>query len=106
MEHSAMWDLPSRMSLPLHPGYGDAILLRPVGHRLGRNDDRPLVGAVLLHAIAVLLPSFPGRAEAVGRELPGALALGSGLVHWLARHGAVGREDHLELDVGGRRGGE
>src|SRR6266545_2245910 len=95
-------------------------LLRPIGHGLGAGHDGPLVGAALVHAIAILARALPGRAETVLRELPGAFrdragALGGGLARLagltglaqrLARHGAVRLEHHPELDVRGRRRGE
>src|SRR5262249_42773961 len=87
--------------------------LRPIGDRLGAADDRPPVGAVLMHAVAVLARRvFPGGAEAVGRKLPGALGddgtlglarLASGPAERFARHGAVRLEHHAELDVRGGR---
>src|SRR5205085_8658753 len=48
---------------------------------------------------AARLAAFPGGAEAVLGELPGAVGLYARLADRLARHLALGREDHLELDV-------
>src|SRR5262245_49023942 len=109
MAHAGAAEHHSRISLRslrATSQYRRSILLRPVGHRLGGDDDRPLVGAALLHAIAVLLRSFPGRAEAVCVGILSALRLVAGRVQRLGRYGAVRREGHLELDVSRRRGGE
>ena len=46
---------------------------------------------------------LPGRAEAFLAELPGAFGFGAGLGHRLARHLAIRREHHLELDIRHRR---
>src|SRR5712671_1428032 len=105
---SAQYIFAKTMDPRVKPG-GDAraqASLRPVGDRLGADDHGPFVGAALLHAVAVLLRTLPGRAEAVLGELPGAFALGAGLAERFTRHRTFGREHHLELDVRGRRGRE
>src|SRR5262249_444166 len=79
-------------------------LLRPGRHRRRALHYRPLVLAGSLHAIAIGLRAFPGAAEAVLAELPGAFALGTRFSNRLSRHFAVGGEDHLVLDCRGRSG--
>src|SRR5262245_22920637 len=66
--------------------------------------DRPFVLLDIDERVAGRGLALPGGAEAVLRELPGALALLPGFVLRLARDLAVGRESHLELGAGrGRR---
>src|SRR5262249_22158954 len=97
----------SRIYRSTNKAAGSGASLRPVGDRLGAADNRPLVGAVLVHAIAVLTRrAFPGGAEAVRRELPGPFGdaaarrglarLASGPAERFARHGAVRLEHHAE----------
>src|SRR5205085_12571492 len=81
---------------------GTCELLAP--HRDGGRalHDRPLVLLDVDQRVAVRLATLPRGAEAVLGELPGAFALGAGLVLRLARDLAAGHERHLEL---GARGG-
>src|SRR5215217_6083461 len=81
-------------------------LLAPHRNRGCAFDYRPFVLVDVDHRVAVRRAALPGGAEAVLRELPGALALRAGLVLRLARHLAVTRKRQLELGAGGGRGSE
>src|SRR6202034_3474221 len=82
-----------------------APLLAPRGHDGRASEHRPLFVAGADDDEAAVFGAFPGGAEAVLRELPGALALAAAADR-LAFHLAVRRERHLEFQVRRRRGDE
>src|SRR5262249_20903054 len=88
---------PTIRDLSVHKGASRAGSLRPVRDRLSADDHGPFILAARGDALAVLFRTFPGRAESVLGQLPGALVFGAALVERLARHLAVRREHHLEL---------
>ena len=81
------------------------MLLAPRRHDGRASQHRPFVVAGADYGEAGFLGAFPVGAEAVLRELPGALTPVAGADR-LALHLAVRHEGHLEFEAGRRRGGE